>query len=96
MISKLLGPQRATDGRRGIPQGHRGTTKDIAGISWDAYDLALSCVRLVLVNYKIVNICKFIVSAFCTKTRLFNLKRNYERILSALLSFVVITDIALK
>ena len=38
--------------------------------------LVLSCVRLVLVNYKIVNVCKFTVYAFCTKTRLFKLKRN--------------------
>ena len=83
MISKLLCPQRATDGRRG-------TTRDFAGTLWDACVLALSCVRLilscvrlvlscvrlVLVNYKIVDICKFTVNTFCTKTRLLNLKRN--------------------
>ena len=62
--------------QRGISQGHHGTTRDIAGTSWDACVLALSCVRLVLVNYKIVDICKFSVIAFCTMTRLFNLKRN--------------------
>ena len=71
---------------------------DIAGTLWDACVLALSCVYLVLINYKIVirvdirdsknsrykilDICKFTVSAFCTKTRLFNLGSNGGSLLS--------------
>ena len=73
----------------GPPAGHRWTTRDITGTSWDACVLVLSCVRLVLVNYKMVSICKFIVIALCTKTRLFNLRRNYGHLPDSLFSFVV-------
>ena len=66
-----------------------GTTRDLARTSWDACVLALSCVRLVLLKYKLVSICKSTVDAFCTKTRLFNLRRNYGHLLYSLFSFLV-------
>ena len=63
-----------------------------------AFGFKLQVACLVVVNHKIVNMCKFTVSAFCTKTRLFNLKQNQGSLLSALLSFVVtiVTVIALN
>lgn len=42
--------------------GRRGTQWDLARTSWDAYVLILSFVRLVLVNRKIVDPCKFMES----------------------------------
>ena len=76
--------------------GRRGTSRDIEGhrgTSWDACVLDLNCVRLVLVNYKIVNICKLTVCTFCTKTHLSNLKRNKESLHSSLPSFVTIVSV---
>ena len=63
----------------------KGSRKDIVGcvrlsFKLRAFSFKLRAfsfkLRLVLVNYKIVSICKFTVNAFCTKSRLFNLRRN--------------------
>ena len=57
-------------------------------------------VGCVLLSFKLraFSLCTFTVSALCTKTRLFNLRRNKRHFLSALLSFVVtiVTVIALE
>ena len=87
LISKLFDPPAGHRGTSRDVEGHRGTSRDIEehrGTSWDAYVLDLSCVRLVLVNYKIINICKLTVCTFCTKTHLSNLKRNKESLHSSL------------
>ena len=101
MISKLFDPPAGHRGTSRDIEGHRGTSRDIEGhrgTSWDACVLDLSCVRLVLVNYKIINICKLTVCIFCTKTHLSNLKQNKESLHSSLPSFVVtiVTVIALE
>ena len=55
-----------------------GSRRDIGGCVRLSFKLrAVSFkLRLDLGNYKIVSVCKFTVNAFCTETRLFNLRRN--------------------
>ena len=53
-----------------------GLRRDIVGcvrLSLKLRAFSFKLRRLILVNHKRVNICKFNVNAFCTKIRLFNL-----------------------